>query len=319
MFGETIDYYILKAFTHGRNIATEEELNAEANQPQMSLEAALRRVEKLQQRLEQNFPIRPDLKYLDIGCGKGDMAIALAKLGAENVTGVDFVQRQIDSAKANAALLQVGHQVKFICDDIHRWIPPHKFDVVLSHEALVLEHIDNPKAFLYKLADFLAPNGVAVLAFGPLFYSPIGDHMEGFFRIPIPWRGVLFSEQAILRLRRECFRPTDPATSLCDITGHLNLMRYSEFLRYIDQTGWMIDYLAVNPQLKKILPLYWLSNTLVRVPKLCDYFASSVYVILRRRVQTKPLDSALRGKKEVGEKQEENKAPPPARRKHAAP
>lgn len=183
MFGQTIDYYILKPFTHNRNIATEEQLNSKADEPDIGLDAALRRVEKLQQRLEGRFPIRSDLRYLDVGCGKGDITIALAQRGVKYLTGIDFVERNIVSAKANAERLQVA--VQFICEDIHKWRPSHRFDVVLSHEAL--EHIENPKEFLRKLAEFVEPTGIAVLAFGPLFYSPLGDHMDGF----IPCLGSL--------------------------------------------------------------------------------------------------------------------------------
>lgn len=63
-------------------------------------------------------------------------------------------------------------------------------------------------------------------------------------------------------------------------------MRYSEFLRFVIQTGWTFDYLAVNPQLKQLPPLYWLSSVLVRFPGIRDYFASSVYTILRRKILT---------------------------------
>jgi hypothetical protein len=42
--------------------------------------------------------------------------------------------------------------------------------------------------------------------------------MDSFFRIAIPWRGALFSEEAILRLRRERFRPTERAMTYQAIT-----------------------------------------------------------------------------------------------------
>jgi hypothetical protein len=67
-----------------------------------------------------------------------------------------------------------------------------------------------------------------------------------------------------------------------EITGGLNLLRYSEFLRDTAAAGWKIDFLEINPQLRKIPPLYWLSNALCRIPVIQDYFASSIYTILRR-------------------------------------
>lgn len=279
MFGSTIDYWLLLPFTHNRNSATEEELNIMAPQVwNCNVVAAVRRIEKLQTRLQGQFPIRTDFRYLDIGCGSGDIAIGLARLGACHVTGIDMVPRCISAAITNIERLQLHDRVKFVCEDIHNWIPDQRFDVVLSHEAL--EHVEDPRAFLQILRQFVKPHGIAVLAFGYLFHSPLGDHMDPFFRIPIPWRGVLFSEKAILRLRRKQFRPTDKAASYRDISGGLNLLRYSEFLKYAADAGWKFDYLVVNPQLKTFLPLYWLSNTLLRLPWLRDYLACSVYAVL---------------------------------------
>ena len=218
-----------------------------------------------ERRLQGRLPIRPDFRYLDVGCGKGDIAVALLNRGVESVIGIDIMERNVASAKANAQRERAGQGVQFVCEDIDKWKPPHKFNVVLSHEAL--EHIENPQGFLAKLADFVEPSGIVVLAFGPLFFSPFGDHMDGFFRVPVPWRGLLFSERAILpSAASDTGRPT--VASLRDIVGHLNLMRYSEFLRWVDEAGWTIDYIAVNPQLKKLPPLHWLSCLLTRIPGL---------------------------------------------------
>ncbi len=209
------------------------------------------------------------------------MALALAVLGARHVTGIDVTPRSIVTAVANSTRMQLDTRVDFICADIHSWEPSSQFDVVLSHEAL--EHILEPEKFLGRLRILVKPTGIVVLAFGPLFWCPFGDHMQMFFRVPIPWRGVLFSEQAILRLRRERFRPTDKATRYQDITGGLKLMRYSEFLKTAINLGWTFEFLDVNPQLKKLKPVYSLSSVLTSIPHVQDYVAGSVYAVLRLR------------------------------------
>lgn len=100
-----------------------------------------------------------------------------------------------------------------------------------------------------------------------------------FFRLQIPWRGVLFSERAILRVRRECYRPTDPARRLHEIAEGLNQMRYSEFLRQTRAAGWQFDYFDVNAiELPLVRPLF---NVLARVPVLQDFIAHNVYCVLR--------------------------------------
>lgn len=281
MLGSMLDYFILRPFAHGRNRATEQQLDAlygQASPP--SFDEARSKLLKLVDRFEGHLPLDPRLSYLDLGCGSGELTLVLADLGVGQVTGVDFLPRNIQRAKASAARAGCGEGVRFVCADLYEWAPERKYDVLLSFDAL--EHIDSPEAFLRKMSDFIAPGGVAVLAFGPLFHSPFGDHMWDFFRVQIPWRGVLFSEQALLRLRREYFRPTDPAESYASVAGGLNLIRYSEFLMHVRAAGWKFDYLAVNTFLKPFPPLRFVSDLLVRVPRLGDYFVHNVYAVLSR-------------------------------------
>lgn len=282
MFGAKVDYLILRPFSHCRNKASEEELDAGAgSETFFDSDKAVMRLKKLMTRLEGRFSCSENLRYLDVGCGTGDITIAMTLLGARDVTGIDIVPRNIAAAERYSKQVGMKNGARFICGDVHRWEPDRRFDVVLSHEAL--EHIHDPKAFLKRLAELVKPNGTAFLAFGPLFHSPLGDHMWGFFRVQIPWRGVLFSERAIMRLRRERYRPTDPSMTFQDLKGGLNRMRYSEFLRYVDETGWEFKFLSVNPQLKRYPLAGTLSNLLVHTPLLKDYFAASVYAELRRR------------------------------------
>lgn len=281
MFGQTLDYFLLRPFAHSRNIATEAELNARAEDVSLEMiEAGIARLRKRIDLFQGAFPLDPELRYLDMGCGTGELTIALAKLGCRRVTGVDIVPRNIATCRRLAERLGVGDRVEFLCQDLNGWVPPEKFDVLLSFDAL--EHIDTPDRFLRKMADFVSPKGIVVLAFGPLFHSPFGDHQWDFYRLQIPWRGTLFSEKAQLRVRRECFRPTDAAESFKDVVCGMNLMRYSEFLRFVRDAGWQLSFLDVNPFLKRIPLLHGVSNTFTRVLLLRDYCVHSIYAILRR-------------------------------------
>lgn len=281
MFGERIDYWLLCPLTHRCNRATEEELNLRASTcEELDVVAAKSRLLKWNARLDGRIPISSELRYLDIGCGHGDLTLAFALAGCGHVTGIDITPRNIERARIHSEQLGLGDRIRFECVDVHRWQPSRLFDVALSHE--VMEHMPEPRRFLERLWQLMTPGGVAVFAFGPLFHSPFGDHMHGFFRVPIPWRGVLFSERAILRLRREQFRPGDTANTYQQILGGLNLLRYSEFLRDVAEVGWETEALFVNPQLRQYRPLGWLSDFLVRVPLVQDFFAASVYAILRR-------------------------------------
>jgi len=281
MLGARLDYLILRPFTHKRNLATEAELNEKYQQTEFGISVAEARLQRFINRLDGRLPLDPSFRYLDIGCGTGDIAIALAKAGCKDVTGIDIMPRCIAESEFNAKRHGVADSVRFVCSDIHDWSPPSPFDIIISHEAL--EHVESVDRMLTRLKNIVSTDGLFIVGFGPLFHSLIGDHMSGFFRLPIPWRGAIFSEKAILRLRRECFRPTDSATRYQDINGGLNLMRYTEFLKYVESAGWQFRYLSVNPQFKRIPFMYPISNLLLRLPVVKDFVATSVYAILQPR------------------------------------
>jgi SAM-dependent methyltransferase len=278
LLGHTLDYYLLRSLSHSRNIATSEQLDH--RKPPFEAKESLARLNKLNHRIGGQFPLGPNLRYLDIGCGDGEITLGIVLAGGGHVTGVDIEARNIQFARQNAAETGLEDRAEFVQADIDRWEAREPFDVVLSHEAL--EHIHDPGRFLHRMGDFVKPDGVIVLAFGPLFHSPVGDHMDGFFRVPVLWRGVLFSESAVLRLRREVFRPSEPAQRYEDIVGGLNRMRYTEFLKYTAER-YEFQYLGVNPQLEVIRPLKLISDAVVRIPVLRDYAATSVYAVLKKR------------------------------------
>ncbi len=278
MLGNTLDYLVLRTLAHGRNRATEEELDAGGDSA-ITEEQLTTKLPKIIRRFEGHFPVDAGLRYLDMGCGSGEFTVALAKMGVRHITGVDFLPRFAESARANARAAGVEDQVKIVCHDLRTWEPDHKYDILLSFDSF--EHIDTPRPFMERMADFLAPGGRAVLAFGPMFQSPYGDHMWDFFKVEVPWRGVLFSEDAMLRVRREFFRPTDPAQRYQDIAGGLNLMRYSEFLEHARATGWEFEFLRTNAFLDNPA-LRGVSNAVTSLPVVKDYFVHNVYAVLKR-------------------------------------
>lgn len=285
MFGEKIDYYLLRPFTHSRNRATEEELNERARHSGYTLEYARKYLFRVKSEYFGGcFPADPKLSYLDVGCGNGRLSIGLSLAGARNVTGIDICERHINEAIAMSQLLPVNQRPKFLLSDVHDWHQNRQFDVVIVLGAM--EHIHDPGEFLKLIPGLLKPDGQAFVSFEP-FQGIFGDHMKGFFWLPIPWRGLLFSENAILRLRREQFRPTDKATNYSEIVGGLNQMGYEEYIRLVHEAGLEFVSHNCNPQLShrfRYLGLQYISRVLTRIPKLRGYFIVSDYSILRRKL-----------------------------------
>jgi 2-polyprenyl-3-methyl-5-hydroxy-6-metoxy-1,4-benzoquinol methylase len=284
MLGRTIDYHLLKPLTHSRNRATEEDLDANARKAEYTLEDARAYLWRMQHEyFPDRFPIDPSLSYLDIGCGMGRLSLGLVDAGAEDVTGIDIIERHVEEASILAETLLPGRRPAFHYADVHEWKNERQYDVLITLGAM--EHIHDPRDFLFQLRDLLTPNGRAFVSFEP-FHSPLGDHMSDFFRVPVPWRGLLFSEAAILRLRAERYRPSQQVDRYQDIDGGLNLMRFREYRRWAEQAGLEFIYDNFNPQLKtkKLLRvLDPVSRVLTRIPRIQDYFGVCIFSVLRRR------------------------------------
>ena len=97
-------------------------------------------------------------KALDVGCGAGLLCEPLARLGA-NVTGLDAAPENIGVAMAHAEPqgLDIDYRNEAIED-----FGGKDFDLVTSLE--VLEHVDDPQAFINGLADSLADDGLMIVS-----------------------------------------------------------------------------------------------------------------------------------------------------------
>jgi SAM-dependent methyltransferase len=100
-------------------------------------------------------PLR-GLRAIDVGCGLGDNALALAKAGAQ-VTGFDLVAGAIDWARERSP----GDAIEFRAADLFAPPPEWRGAFDLVHECYTLQALPEsllPQAAL-ALAGFVAPHG----------------------------------------------------------------------------------------------------------------------------------------------------------------
>ena len=97
-------------------------------------------------------------RALDVGCGAGLLCEPLARLGA-SVTGLDAAPENIAAAKAHAQPqgLDIDYRNEAIEDFSDRG-----FDLVTSLE--VIEHVDDPQAFVAGLAGAMADDGLMIMS-----------------------------------------------------------------------------------------------------------------------------------------------------------
>ena len=107
--------------------------------------------------------LAPAVRALDLGCGRGELSIALARLGFD-VTGIDYSPDAIALAEsARSAADDPALRVEFICDDLIRAPLEGSYDAVVAAD--VVEHLAPAELDkLYeRIAAHLSTDGLFVI------------------------------------------------------------------------------------------------------------------------------------------------------------
>jgi ubiquinone/menaquinone biosynthesis C-methylase UbiE/glycosyltransferase involved in cell wall biosynthesis len=112
-------------------------------------------------------------RCLDVACGNGSLAIALAWACPEaQIVGVDYSPGVLDMARAAAIEAGVSGRVTFAQSDWQH-LPPGPFDLVTCGE--FIEHVEQPHQLLTALEAVCAPDG---LCFVTCPCGPFAELME---------------------------------------------------------------------------------------------------------------------------------------------
>lgn len=106
-----------------------------------------------------------DKKVLDVGCGGGILAEAMAKQGA-NVTGIDMTTAPLEVAKSHSQ--ESGLAIDYQQTTVENFLQKHtalgaeKFDIITCME--MLEHVPEPSSIINACQALLKPDGVLFLS-----------------------------------------------------------------------------------------------------------------------------------------------------------
>jgi SAM-dependent methyltransferase len=139
----------------------------------------------------------PALPVLDVGCGSGDLAIALAHGGLE-VLGIDFADRAIEQARQKVAALpaEVARLLDFqVADALQPSLLRRQFGAVVDSGFFHLFESAPRDLFARELASTLLPGGrYYLLAFAVEFEIPHSprlvseDELRARFTAEAGWR-----------------------------------------------------------------------------------------------------------------------------------
>lgn len=99
--------------------------------------------------------VRPGMRVLEMGYGDGLVTAALLERGCD-VTVVEGAGSLVERAVARHPQLACVHAL------FEEYEPGHSFDVVLASH--VLEHVDEPRSLLRRVADWMDPDSSLIVA-----------------------------------------------------------------------------------------------------------------------------------------------------------
>jgi SAM-dependent methyltransferase len=125
----------------------------------------------------ESTSLAADARCLDVGCGGGDVTVALSRMVPEgHVTGIDFDASTISIAQDEAQRLGVEN-VEFRAEDV-TISPPREELFDLIYVRFVLTHLREPAFALRRFHDQLKPGGVLAVEdidfAGHVCYPPCG-------------------------------------------------------------------------------------------------------------------------------------------------
>nr|WP_295370875.1 bifunctional 2-polyprenyl-6-hydroxyphenol methylase/3-demethylubiquinol 3-O-methyltransferase UbiG [uncultured Sphingosinicella sp.] len=147
----------------------------------------------------------------DVGCGAGLLAEPLARLGAD-VTGLDPAPENIAAARLHAE--GQGLAIDYRVGSVEALVGP--YDLVTTLE--VIEHVNEPRAFVMGLADALATDGLLIVstpnrtAMSRLMMITIGEGTGQIPRGTHDWEKFLTPDELCALLK-------DAGLEVVDLTG----------------------------------------------------------------------------------------------------
>jgi len=224
------------------------------------------------------MPSFSDSTVLDIGCGLGSLCIEIAKSGAKKVVGIDIDSKWIEFAKQNLILNypEFLDKIDFVCSYLEDYPKDKEFDFIFSKNAF--EHIIDLKGTFEDMLKRLKIGGSIYIGFGPLWYSPFGDHKRT--EMMIPWGHLLMKESSIIKKLNK--KRNTKINSFYDLG--LNLFSPEDYEKIIFGHNLNIVYYKTNVSDN---PFSKILSIMAKIPFLNKYFIHNIYCIVKNEEATR--------------------------------
>jgi 2-polyprenyl-3-methyl-5-hydroxy-6-metoxy-1,4-benzoquinol methylase len=205
-----------------------------------------------------------NISVLDIGCGNGNIAMALGAVGY-NVKGIDIDKNSIELASNKNTL----PNVKFEVYDANSFTINNSFDAIVCSE--VLEHLDKPWELVASVFNILKPGGVFV-ATVPNGFGP----REVLITKPMQWLHRKNLDKSIISFKKMLgYGNTTLQSSNADLT-HTQFFTKGKFAAMLLNAGFKELRWNNADFIERIFPYSWLTKRIYFLQKLDCAFADHI-------------------------------------------
>ena len=198
----------------------------------------------------------PEARVLDIGCGNGNISLALGSIGY-SVTGVDIDQTSINTASGRNTF----SNVKFEVLDANSFSLSDSFDAVVCSE--VLEHLTKPYELLESIFRILKPGGVFA-ATVPNGYGP----RELLITRPMQWLAKKGYDKPFIIFKRVLGYDAKTLQSSNEDLTHVQYFSVGAFNRLLNGVGFKkLDFQNAD-FLERIFPFSLLTRRILFLQKI---------------------------------------------------
>lgn len=178
-------------------------------------------------RLIQKQGLTSSARVLDYGCGAGLFVGFLREQGVENANGYDpFVPEYSDQRLLD-----------------------QQYDAVVSYD--VIEHADDPRAFLQSLVRLVKPGGLLVI--GTPNAENVSVSRKGDPSLHVPYHRHILSERVLLALGKEAGCEPSQVYERSFYDSLYPTVNSRFMWRYIEKTGGMLDAAVEPPRTDVVL------------------------------------------------------------------
>lgn len=200
-------------------------------------------------------------RVLDVGCGAGGKSLYYLSCGADEVVGIDLVERYREESAKLAAELGLSGFTFVLGDASHTDFEDGAFDTVIMNDAM--EHVAEPEKVLEEMYRVLKPGGRLYVNFPP-YNHPYGAHLSDL--IGIPWVQLFFSDRTLIEVYKDlaaekpdgaeriAFR-IDKDASGKEYFSYINRMTIKRFAGIRTRTAFRTAYYAEVPLRRFLAPL----------------------------------------------------------------